>query len=34
MQFLLVSKLGQKERETNEEVRNPFLPPFEEVPLL
>ena len=32
MQFLLVSKLSQKEREINEEVRNPFLPPFEEVP--
>jgi hypothetical protein len=31
MQFLLVSKLGQKERENNELVRNPFLPPFEEV---
>jgi hypothetical protein len=31
MQYLLVSKLKQKERENNELVRNPFLPPFEEV---
>jgi hypothetical protein len=31
MNFTLVSKLKEKERDNNESMRNPFLPPFEDV---
>ena len=31
MIFTLISKLKEKEKNTSESIRNPFLPPFEEV---